>query len=164
MLAAIGWCIIWYVEYQERFGRNYYPTPARGWTLDDPDMLANITIIISAMIYLIYNIQVNTNTSSEIHNYFYIYGDIFYFINSIFYTFAAMRECGWFWFMPAWGRWVSIEELQERYLIDSYVTNTNSIHLASRYTSMNTDDLKDEILTNVPIQSDNNVNIHNVIF
>eukprot|EP01041_Mallomonas_annulata_P001934 gene1934-3754_t len=49
MIAAIGWCLTWYSEYLENYGRQPYPTPSRGWTFDDPDMLANITILAAAM-------------------------------------------------------------------------------------------------------------------
>jgi hypothetical protein len=31
-------------------------------------------------------------------------GDIVYFINSIFYMIAALRDYGWCWFMPTFGR------------------------------------------------------------
>ena len=37
-------------------------------------------------------------------NYLYTYGDIVYFLSAVFYVLGAMRDCGWFFWMPLAGR------------------------------------------------------------
>ena len=119
MMAALGWTYVWYTEYYQKYGRLHYPTSGRGWTFDDPDLTANITIILGSSLYLVYNCQINWNESIMKPNELYIVGDAVFFVNSIFYILAAMRDCGWFWWLPSWGRWVSIEETRERFYIES---------------------------------------------
>lgn len=33
--------------------------------------------------------------------------------NSVFYVMAALRDCGWFWFMPYFGQYRTITEIME---------------------------------------------------
>jgi hypothetical protein len=94
-LAVFGWYYAWQATYNR--------LPGRGWTLDDPDLWAMITIFIGALLYLIYNIQNLISPESYFDNYMYQYGDIFYFINSLYYLVATFRDDGWFWFMPLAG-------------------------------------------------------------
>ena len=119
VIASIGWVLVWYTEYQDKYGRNYYPTPGRGWTCDDPDLSANITIILASVLYLIYNCQINTDEGIEKTNNLYVLGDVVYLLNAVLYVLASLRDCGWFWFMPSWGRFLPIEEARQRFLIES---------------------------------------------
>lgn len=76
------------------------PVPnAVGWTLQDPDLWANVTIIVASVIYLTYNCQLLTSNDYA-NNILYRYGDILYFINSIFYVLAAVRDLGAFTWVP----------------------------------------------------------------
>lgn len=125
VLAAIGWVNAWYIEFYRNYGCLSHPTPGRGWTFDDPDIPANITIIIASLIYLYYNIIISISIKNYQNDYTYIYGDYMYFINSIFYLLAALRDCEWFWFMPTWGRWIYLRELQQCLLFPAPITMLN---------------------------------------
>jgi hypothetical protein len=67
--------------------------------VNDVDFHANWTIVLAALIYLIYNIQVVQDPNQFGSNYLYRIGDYFYFINSILYLISALRDYGWFWFV-----------------------------------------------------------------
>mmetsp|Transcript_34267 Transcript_34267/g.34929 ORF Transcript_34267/g.34929 Transcript_34267/m.34929 type:complete len:349 (+) Transcript_34267:181-1227(+) len=114
MGASIGWCLVWYREYSKTYGALPTPTPGRGWTLEDPDMLANFTVLLGALLYLIYNCEVCRHYDSVQTNMLYVRGDEIYFLNSIFYLLAALRDCQWFWFMPSWGRLPCVREGRDR--------------------------------------------------
>jgi hypothetical protein len=104
LFAAFGWVFVWYVGYMEKYGSRPFPTPGRGFTLDDPDFHANWTLLCGAILYLVYNIQVLRSPELYSSDELYQSGDIVYFINSIFYMIAALRDYGWCWFMPTFGR------------------------------------------------------------
>ena len=91
----------------ESYGRLDEPTAARGWTFDDPDFHANWSIIMCVILYLVYEVQVYVSTDSYDTNYLYARTDSLYVVNSIFYLFASLRDLGWFWFMPSFGRFKS---------------------------------------------------------
>ena len=88
----------------ESYGSLESPTPARGWTFDDPDFHANWSILVGVTLYLTYEIQLYLNPSVYSTNYFYETADEIYVCNAIFYMFGALRDLGWFWFMPSFGR------------------------------------------------------------
>ena len=88
----------------ESFGSLESPTPARGWTFDDPDFHANWSILVGVTLYLTYEIQLYLNPSAYYTNYLYEKADEIYVFNAIFYMFGALRDFGWFWFMPSFGR------------------------------------------------------------
>jgi len=97
MLAACGWVITWYFTYQRVAGR--------GWTFDDPDMWSNVSIITPAVIYIVYNVQMQLDPSQYGVNFLYVIADKIYMFNAIAYFIASLRDVGWFWFMPTSGRW-----------------------------------------------------------
>jgi hypothetical protein len=77
---------------------------------DDPDMWANLTIIPASLIYFFYNVRILRHPELYSTDFFYYYGDILYFVNSLCYTVAALRDDGWFWFMPLAGQWSTSQE------------------------------------------------------
>lgn len=95
VFAAFGWVYTWYLEFLKKLEQSG-PLPHRGMSLFDPDLYANITIIVAAVCYLVYSIQISMDYSLyETDNMFEI-GDIIYFANSIFYFVSALREYGFF--------------------------------------------------------------------
>jgi len=96
MLAACGWVTTWYFTYQR--------VPGRGWTLDDPDTWANLSILTPAVIYIVYNAQMQLYPDEYGVNLLYITADKIYMFNAIIYFVASLRDVGWFWFMSTAGR------------------------------------------------------------
>lgn len=129
VFAAFGWIWSWHVEYIDLISRVPGPIPSKGWcvfhtrflfdiysfrccrTFDDPDLSANITIAAAAIVYFTYNCQVIRDYDAYETNKLYQLGDQLYLINSIFYFLAAMRDCGWFWFMPAFGQYRTVRDI-----------------------------------------------------
>ena len=62
-------------------------------------MHANWSILLGAIFYLRYNVQVSVASDDFETNDSYIYGDMFYLINAFFYFLAALRDYGFFWFI-----------------------------------------------------------------
>jgi hypothetical protein len=91
----------------ESYGRLDEPTAARGWTFDDPDFSANLSIIVCVILYLVYEMQVYLSASSYETNYLYARADSLYLLNSILFLCGSLRDLGWFWFMPSFGRFKS---------------------------------------------------------
>ncbi len=87
----------WYLTYTRTLGR--------GFSLDDPDVIAFTTTMIAAMIYIVYNIQVLVHPELYSTNTLYTYGDIMFFVGACFYIFANMRDLNWFWFLPLAGQY-----------------------------------------------------------
>jgi len=96
LFAACGWVTQWYLTYQRVTGRGY--------TLDDPDIWANFTIIIPSIIYVVYNIQILVDKSQYHTNFSYVTADKIYMCNAVFYFMGGLRDVGWFWFMPTAGK------------------------------------------------------------
>ncbi len=71
----------------------------------DPDFHANWTILAASIIYLVYEAHVYLKPSAYASNYLYQIADLLYFCNSVLYLLAALREYGWFWFLPSMPRW-----------------------------------------------------------
>lgn len=94
----------WYSGYMEAFGKENIIVPARGYTFDDPDMHANWSILVGVILYVVYEAQVYADPASYETNFLYITADTVYLVNSLCYLVAGLREIGWFWFMPSYGR------------------------------------------------------------
>lgn len=106
VIAAFGWNYQWFILYYEDYCKSRSTTIGRGFTFDDPDLWANITIDIGAIYYLYYNVSLFVNHFDNYDtNFVYETGDIYYFINSVIYTIAALRDCGAFWYLPTAGIW-----------------------------------------------------------
>jgi hypothetical protein len=114
LIASFGWVYSWYVDYYEEFGRKPEPTPNRGWTLDDPDNLANITNILTAVTFFVYYFNLSsTSDTSSLHEFSDLRhtGESLLLFNAWVYLLVSMRNCDVFWFMPVWGALSSIETL-----------------------------------------------------
>jgi hypothetical protein len=72
---------------------------------DDPDVWACLTILPGALLYVVYNLQILHDPSLYASYALYVQADWLYFVNSLLYTAAALRDDGWFWFMPLAGQW-----------------------------------------------------------
>lgn len=96
ILAALGWCFTWWLTYPRG-------QPGRGWTFDDPDIWANIFIVVPSIFYVVYNAQILADPLNYCCNTLYTQGDTLYAIGSVFYLFAALRDDGYFGCMPAGG-------------------------------------------------------------
>ena len=94
ILAAIGWCVVW--------AYTYIPGPGKGYTLDDPDFLGNILILVPSIIYFVYNVQNLQDPSSYTTNSLYTTADTWYFCGACFFLCSALRDDGWF---PSFGLW-----------------------------------------------------------
>jgi len=95
LLAACGWATTWYMTYPR--------IPGRGWTFDDPDIWANLSIITPGVIYVVYNVQLQLNPYVYGDNFLFVYADKLYMANALMYFLCSMRDVGWFWFMPTAG-------------------------------------------------------------
>jgi len=96
MCAAFGWTFTWYLTYRR--------IPGRGWTLDDPDIWAMLTILLGDVMYIIYNAQIISDRSTYGSNYLYVAADWVFVVNSWCYMACALRDAGWFFLMPVGGR------------------------------------------------------------
>jgi len=84
---------------------TYTRTLGRGFTLDDPDVIAFTSTMVGAVLYVVYNIQINMHPEEYDTNSIYTYGDIMYFVGACFYVLAALRDDHWFWFLPMGGQY-----------------------------------------------------------
>jgi len=112
--AAIGWCMTWYMTYRR--------IPGRGFTFDDPDVWALLTILVGDLLYIIYNSETIDNRQSYGTNYLYVSADWVFVFNSWVYLLCALRDADWFYLLPTGGRpnfdakYIRVDE------IDKYLT------------------------------------------
>lgn len=85
-IAACSWALVWWCTYPRRAGR--------GWTSDDPDIWANILIIVPSIYYVVYNAQVIAHPEQYGTNYLYQQGDVLFFAGAFFYLIAGLRDDG----------------------------------------------------------------------
>jgi hypothetical protein len=103
-VAAVGWVYQWYAEFVKDLRVRPKQSRGRGWTLDDPDLWGNMSLVIAANFYIVYNIVIcldhykyyNTST-------LYFWGDFWYLVNALCYILCSLRDCECFWFMPRSG-------------------------------------------------------------
>ena len=77
----------------------------RGYTLDDPDLIASLTVVASAIIYLVYNMQLNLAPQHYETNILYKPADIVGLVEACFCVLACLRDDNWFWFLPLAGQY-----------------------------------------------------------
>jgi hypothetical protein len=77
----------------------------RGFTLDDPDIIAYLTTTVGSIMCFLYNIQINIHPEQDGTNFLYAYADILYFIGACYYVFTTLRDNHWFWFLPMTGQY-----------------------------------------------------------
>jgi hypothetical protein len=99
--AAIGWCWSWWMT----FPRG----PGRGLTLLDPDFTSSVLLVVPALMYVLYNIQIMNDPKTYGVNFLYKKADIIYFANAFLYLLASLRDAGVFFWLPLPG-WQPIKE------------------------------------------------------
>jgi len=72
---SFGWVWQWFVEYRSDLIRDPFSCVGRGFTLDDPDVWANITLIVAASYYVAYNVTVFMDYSRYDTCNLYVVGD-----------------------------------------------------------------------------------------
>ena len=100
VFAAAGWIYVWYKGLTEQCGTDLRSIPGRGFTIYDPDLHANWTLIAGALSYFVYNIDLSRNPRRYDTSNIYEIADILYFLNAIAYMAATLRDLGWFWMAP----------------------------------------------------------------
>lgn len=88
LAASVGWVLTWWATRTIK--------PGRGATLDDPDVWANIFIVVPSLIYVAYNAQVNAWPSFYAYDQLYQVGDCMYLAGAVFYVLCGLRDDGWF--------------------------------------------------------------------
>lgn len=112
LVAAFGWLYTWQKTYPRVRGH--------GLTLDDPELWAGVSVIIAAVVYVIYNVQILMGEPMDYAtNILFKRADDIYLINSVFYVLATLREIGWFFWLPESGVWSDSEAQLDRPLIAS---------------------------------------------
>lgn len=113
-VAVIGWIYQWYAGFLNDLRLRPRLSRGRGWTLDDPDLWANISLIIAAAYYILYNIIicVDNYTYYETST-LYFWGDFWYLVNAACYILCALRDCECFWFMPLSGQFPDFDKMAE---------------------------------------------------
>lgn len=96
MLAAFGWVVTWWLTYPRY--------PGRGWTLDDPDAWANMLIVAPSLMYFAYNVVILQHPEQYGTNDLYVKADIAYWVGSVMYLIAALRDDGWCFWYPTGGQ------------------------------------------------------------
>lgn len=111
-IAVVGWLYQWYALFVTDLRLRPRQCRGRGWTFDDPDMWANISLVIAAIYYIIYNIVICVDN----YKYYdtstlYFWGDFWYLINAVCYIVCALRDCECFWFMPLSGHFPDFDAM-----------------------------------------------------
>jgi hypothetical protein len=57
--ASIGWVMVWYKMFVEKFNTHLLGVPGRGLSLLDPDFHANWSLLLGAGLYVWYNVRVS---------------------------------------------------------------------------------------------------------
>lgn len=115
LIATFGYNIQWFIDYSYELMTNPVSLIGRGFTLDDPDLWANVTLIISASLYIKYNFIVLFDPDLYQSCDMYIVADQWYTINAVFYLICSMRDADLFWFMPMQGKLQDIGYLSRMY-------------------------------------------------
>jgi uncharacterized membrane protein YgcG len=123
LIASFGWVIQWYSEFCNDIIHHTQSTIGRGFTFDDPDMWANVTLLIAAYHYFKYNVIVYMDTNEYDTNFLFVKGDFYYALNALLYTICSMRDNDFFWFMPTNGRLPNIPEMARAYYYSAGVSS-----------------------------------------
>jgi len=130
LIATFGWNIQWYLDYMQDLLLNPIACVGRGFTLDDPDSWANVTLVIAASFYFRYNMVVLFNGSVYEKCTIYEQGDLWYAINSVCYLLCSLRDSELFWFMPTNGKLIDL----------SYMARMHNLTSGSNAVSIGTND------------------------
>ena len=94
VFACFGWCLVWYTMFLSVFGG--VTTIGRGLSLFDPDLYANVSLIIGSILYLVYNIRVILYPYEYEENELYSIADWIFLFNAVAYLISSLRDFGWF--------------------------------------------------------------------
>jgi hypothetical protein len=84
---------------------TYTRTIGRGFTLNDSDTMAYLTLVTSTLMYFVYNIQMNVYPERYESNKLDSYANIIGFISSVCYIFGTLRDINCCWFLPLAGQY-----------------------------------------------------------
>ena len=92
LLAAGGWCAVWWHSHQRG--------PGRGLTLDDPEFCALVCLVAPSVLYVAYNAVVVRDPTayyaSALASDLFSSGDCIYFAGAVFYALVSFRDAGYF--------------------------------------------------------------------
>ena len=89
--------IAWYMTYTRILGRGY--------TLEDPDVIASLAVVTSAIVYIVYYVQLNLAPEHYETNMLYRPADVVGLVESCFCVLVCLRDDNWFWFLPLAGQY-----------------------------------------------------------
>ena len=92
MAAALLWCWSWW--------RTHQRGPGRGLSPFDPDLWSSLLLVVPSAMYIAYNVQVIAAPDTYGSNFLYKKADDIYFVGSVLYLAAALRDCGCFFWLP----------------------------------------------------------------
>lgn len=75
-----------------RWWLTYPRYPGRGWTFDDPDAWANLLIVAPSLMYFAYNVYIQQHPEQYGSYDLYVQADIAFWVGSIMYLLAALRD------------------------------------------------------------------------
>ena len=93
LLASFGWCFSWYVHYIEEYGSLQKPPANRGWTLDDPDIIAILTNIATSGIFFTINMSLLLEVDHFKISDLLALGDSLFLFNAWVYLIVSLRDC-----------------------------------------------------------------------
>jgi hypothetical protein len=111
VIATVGWLLQWYIEFRKDLVCRPQLCKGRGFTLDDPDCWANISLVIAAGYYFVYNIVIYKDYAFFESSTLYYQGDLWYLANAVCYVICSLRDCDFFWFMPLAGHFPDFEQM-----------------------------------------------------
>lgn len=106
MAAALLWAWSWWYTFER--------VPGRGLTPFDPDFWSSLLLVIPSAMYIAYNVEVIAVPADYGSNFLYKKADVVYFVGSVLYLGAALRDqdaffwlpCGcWAWLVPSGCCW-----------------------------------------------------------
>ena len=112
LLASIGWCFSWYVHYLQQYSSAKEPLVNRGWTLDDPDIMALLTNLATSGIFFVINMSLLLEVDHSVVSDMLTLGDSIFIFNAWIYFIVSIRDCDVLWFLPFyWGCLLSLDEV-----------------------------------------------------
>jgi len=104
LVASLGWLASWWLTHERGPGRGLSP-----W---DVDLWNQLLLVASSVVYLAYNVQISRRQNegwdgvhndglNYSHNKLFETGDVMYFVGAVLYLASAMRDCDFFFWLPA---------------------------------------------------------------
>ena len=84
----------------------------RGWTLDDPDIMALLTNLATSGIFFVINMSLLLEVDHSVVSDMLTLGDSIFIFNAWIYFIVSIRDCDVLWFLPFyWGCLLSLDEV-----------------------------------------------------